>query len=146
MTTETPESRFVERRSAYRGDEADAAGQPPAEPEAALEPLLAEPEAEAPLVEPEAVADLDELASVEVPEPSFFEIVQPLADQALQFLGEIPLTVDGQRRVLPRWAKHIIDLLGIIEERTRGNLSPAEAKYLDQVLTDLRLRYVRVAR
>jgi hypothetical protein len=89
--------------------------------------------------------DLEEMARVEIPEASFYEIVQPLEIQALQFLGELPLTADGQRGVLLRWAKHVIDLLGVLEERTRGNLPPEESQYLEQVLTDLRMRYVRAS-
>lgn len=166
------EKRFVERRSAYRQEQAEETGAEPtateptsAEPTAAEAPIEREPPAPAggPIEferspGPDAVldgapeeapplpgAEIEELASVDVPEPSFYEIVQPLEIQALQFLGEIPLTADGQRSVLPRWAKHVIDLLGIIEDRTRGNLSAEEAQYLEQVLSDLRTRYVRVA-
>lgn len=89
--------------------------------------------------------DLDRLDQIEIPEASFLEIVQPLEIQALQFLGEVPLTESGEKRVLPRWAKHVIDLLGLLEERTRGNLPEDEMQYLDQVLTELRMRYLRVS-
>lgn len=89
--------------------------------------------------------DLDRLDEIEIPEASFLEIVQPLEIQALQFLGEVPLTESGEKRVLPRWAKHVIDLLGLLEERTRGNLPQDEMQYLDQVLAELRMRYLRVS-
>lgn len=88
--------------------------------------------------------DLDRLDRMEIPEPSFLEILQPLEIQALQFLGVAPLTESGEKRVLPRWAKHVIDLLGLLEERTRGNLPEEEKAYLDRVLTELRTRYLRV--
>lgn len=87
--------------------------------------------------------DLDRLDQVEIPDASFHEIVEPLRLQALQFLGEVPLTEAGERAVLPRWAKHVIDLLGILDQRTRGNLSVEEREYMDAVLDDLRTRYLR---
>ena len=90
--------------------------------------------------------DLDRLDQMEIPEASFLEIVQPLEIQALQFLGAAPLTESGEKRVLPRWAKHVIDLLGLLEERTRGNLPDDEKRYLDTVLTELRTRYLQVTK
>lgn len=87
--------------------------------------------------------DLDRLDAVDIPEASFHEIVEPLRLQALQFLGEVPLTEAGERAILPRWAKHVIDLLGILEQRTRGNLALEEREYMDAVLDDLRTRYLR---
>ncbi len=41
-------------------------------------------------------------------------------------------------------ARHLIDTLAMLDEKTRGNLTPAEASFLGQVLTDLRVAYVRV--
>src|SRR5688500_16105447 len=164
MTEQNSENRFVERRSAYvatEGEESRPAEAEPsvgaAEPEPSVEAAEAEPSVEeaGPSVEPTVEEgpggppavdlDLEEMARVEIPEASFYEIVQPLEIQALQFLGELPLTADGQRGVLLRWAKHVIDLLGVLEERTRGNLPPEESQYLEQVLTDLRMRYVRAS-
>lgn len=79
-----------------------------------------------------------------LPAPSFAEIVQVFALQALQFLGEVPLNEAGERHVFPEEAKHFIDLLGILQERTRGNLSPDESRFLEQLLADLRVRYLRI--
>jgi len=166
------ESRFRERRSAHR-DEPGAEPEAPAAaamdipgPEADSRPLadpversgwIAEPAAaEAPQVEPaaaaapvaepaEAAAELDRLADMEVPEPSFLELIEPHIEMALRFLGELPLTPEGERRVLPRWAKREIDLLGILEARTRGNLPPPEHEYLQQALDHLRTMYLKVS-
>lgn len=102
------------------------------------------PDEESPASEGPQGIDLERLAEVDVPEASFLELIQPLEIQALQFLGEMPITREGEKRVLPRWAKHVIDLLGILEERTRGNLTDEEALYLERVLTDLRARFVKV--
>jgi hypothetical protein len=42
-------------------------------------------------------------------------------------------------------AKHQIDILGILEEKTRGNLTPEEKQLLDTALYETRMRYVSVA-
>lgn len=41
------------------------------------------------------------------------------------------------------YAKHSIDLLGMLEEKTRGNLSQEEKRMLENSLTELRFRYVQ---
>ena len=71
--------------------------------------------------------------------------IEPHIERALGFLGQLPLTPEGDRRVLPQWAKHEIDLLGILEERTRGNLPAEERQALDQTLDQLRTLYLKVA-
>lgn len=78
--------------------------------------------------------------------PTPFQLlVGGLAGQAQVGLGlrEDPLSGRTERR-LPD-ARQAIDLLGMLEEKTRGNLSPEEARLLGAVLADLRLAYVRAA-
>jgi len=143
------ESKFRERRSAHR-DETETVS-PPSAPEAhppTLEPEQSpEPEPEVALAEVEAGglpgADLDQLAGMDVPPATFLELVEPHIEMALRFLGQLPLTPEGERRVLPQWAKREIDLLGILEERTRGNLPPDERQALDQALGQLRMLYLK---
>lgn len=154
----TPENRFRERRSAYVGKEEEERAPSPAEPpemqeEAAEADSPSEevppPESEAPGPEPgpseAGEADLDRLEQMEIPEASFLELVQPLEIQALQFLGVVPLSKEGEKRIMPKWAKHVIDLLGILEDRTRGNLTDEESEYLETVLNELRMRYLKVS-
>lgn len=166
------ESRFRERRSAHR-DEPGAEHEAPApsameipEPDGESQPFVdaversgyiedtdaAETRREEPAAaaspggEPaETAAELDRLADMDVPEPSFLELIEPHIEMALRFLGELPLTPEGERRVLPRWAKREIDLLGILEQRTRGNLPPPEQEYLQQALDHLRTMYLKVS-
>ena len=117
-----------------------------AEQAAESSPIEEPAQAASPVVEPaETAAELDRLADMEVPEPSFLELVEPHIEMALRFLGELPLTPEGERRVLPRWAKREIDLLGILEQRTRGNLPPPEQEYLQQALDHLRTMYLKVS-
>ncbi|HPQ15604.1 MAG TPA: DUF1844 domain-containing protein [Bryobacteraceae bacterium] len=42
-------------------------------------------------------------------------------------------------------ARHYIDLLGVLQEKTRGNLTLEEQRYLENSLTELRFRYVQAA-
>lgn len=87
----------------------------------------------------------DPIEHIELPEPSFLEIVQYLALQAMQFMGDVPIAADGERRVLPDQAKHFIDLLEILRERTEGNLSGEESQILEQLLADLRVRFLQLS-
>ncbi len=83
---------------------------------------------------------------VRLAEPTFATLVMSLSTQALVCLGEIPAAPgEPPRRDLPG-ARSVIDLLGVLEKKTRGNLDPEEAALLERILYDLRLRYVEVAR
>ncbi len=79
-------------------------------------------------------------------EMSFSTFVMGLTTQALMHLGEIPDPVDQRvMHDLPA-AKQMIDLLGILRDKTKGNLDAAEEQLLGEVLYDLRMRYVEVSR
>jgi hypothetical protein len=87
-------------------------------------------------------------AGAEAPfgEMSFSTFVMGLTTQALMHLGEIPDPVEQRvAHDLPA-AKQMIDLLGILRDKTKGNLDAAEEQILGEVLYDLRMRYVEVAR
>ena|SRR5688572_2048282 len=75
---------------------------------------------------------------------SFAGLVSQLMTQTLFYLGELAPR-GGEPVVNLDMAKHNIDLLGVLEEKTRGNLTPEEKKLLDSVLYELRMRYVSVA-
>jgi hypothetical protein len=45
----------------------------------------------------------------------------------------------------PEAARHTIDMLGVLQQKTQGNLAPSEQKLLDQVLYELRMAYVQIA-
>lgn len=84
----------------------------------------------------------EEQAGPVLPEPSFLLFISSLATQALISLGEIenPITRKKEKN-LPQ-ARFTIDTLKILEEKTRGNLTLEEQKYLQGVLYDLRMSYV----
>jgi len=76
---------------------------------------------------------------------TFSTFVLGLSTQALFLLGEIP---NPETRIVERdldGAKQVIDILGILREKTRNNLEPGEESMLDSILYDLRMRYVQLA-
>lgn len=81
----------------------------------------------------------------ELPAPSFAELVNIIVVQAMAGLGLLA----GPRgeRIPPdlEAAKHFIDMLQMLEDKTRNNLSEEEKKLLDQVLYETRMAFVQVA-
>lgn len=80
-----------------------------------------------------------------LPAASFTLLVISLTTQVRMCLGDIENPATGQEQVDLELAKHNIDLLGVLEEKTRDNLSEEEKKLLDSVLYELRMRYVQLA-
>ena len=81
-----------------------------------------------------------------LPAIDFATFVLSLSHSALVHLGDAP---DPSGGVPPRdvaMAKQTIDLLAVLQEKTTGNLTGEEERLLDQVLYDLRMRYVEVLR
>jgi hypothetical protein len=77
---------------------------------------------------------------------SFSTSILGLSTQALLHLGEIADPLTGQTQADLAAAKHVIDILGILQSKTRNNLEQAEERLLDAVLYDLRLKYVELVR
>lgn len=77
-----------------------------------------------------------------IPPASFPVLVTTLAAQAMTAMGKAPDPVTGHPVVRPDWAKHYIDTLDMLEEKTKGNLTPDEAEMLSEVLHQLRLLFV----
>jgi len=73
---------------------------------------------------------------------SFFDLVDFFAQQAVALLsGQVP----GRGRDAET-ARYFIDLLGVVQEKTTAQLTPEEARYLDEVLFQLRALYVQAAK
>jgi hypothetical protein len=81
----------------------------------------------------------------EIPPASLLEIVNLITMQALAGMG----LMAGPRgeRIPPNFeaAKHFIDLLQVLADKTKGNLSDEESQTLDGVLYELRMRFVEMA-
>jgi hypothetical protein len=98
--------------------------------------------------EPEAPAPEPRHAAPPVlPPADFAAIVLSFASSALFHLGlvEDPETQQPAPKNLPL-AHHSIDLLELLQTKTRGNLEPDEAQLLANLLTELRVRYVESAK
>jgi len=80
----------------------------------------------------------------EIPQASFATLVQSLLTQVLFYLGDLS-TRGGEPMVNLDMAKHNIDTLSIIEDKTRNNLSDDEKRLLDAALYEARMRYVALA-
>lgn len=65
-----------------------------------------------------------------------------LAMEALVALGDMPHPTSRKQAVQLPQAKYLIDLLGMLEEKTKGNLSVEEEKLLKDALYQLRMRYL----
>ena len=75
---------------------------------------------------------------------TFSTFVLGLSTQALLHLGEIESPLSRKvEQDLPA-ASHVIDILGLLREKTRNNLEQAEERLLDSILYDLRMRYVEL--
>jgi hypothetical protein len=80
-----------------------------------------------------------------LPEINFTNFLLSVSTSALIQLGEIPDPVSKEsERQLPL-AKQTIDLIGMLQEKTKGNLTPEEEKLIEYILYDLRIRYVKAS-
>lgn len=81
-----------------------------------------------------------------LPPPSFTEVITMFATQASMSLQQGADPSEKQRSEHLGYAKHFIDLLAVLEVKTKGNLTDEEAKMLDNLLHDLRMAYVSLNR
>ncbi len=81
-----------------------------------------------------------------LPEANFSTFIFSLSSTALFHMGEIADPQTGERKQDLPLAKHSIDTLGMLWEKTKGNLTQEEGKFLDSILTELRLRYVKITK
>jgi hypothetical protein len=83
----------------------------------------------------------------EAPGISFIAFVMSLAHTAAVHFGDVPDPVTGQKAETNlAAAQQMIDILSLIEQKTRGNLTAEERQLLEQLLFELRLRYVEAGK
>lgn len=87
----------------------------------------------------------EEIPGAEDP-ASFVNFLSTLATNAAAALGAMPHPVTGQRSLDLDTGKYWLDVLGMLREKTDGNLHPQEARLLDGLLGDLRMQYVQLVR
>jgi hypothetical protein len=81
-----------------------------------------------------------------VSEPiSFVGFIVSLAHTAYVHFGDVADPASGSAGQNLPGAQQIIDILALLEEKTRGNLSAEERQVLEQALYELRLRYVQAS-
>jgi hypothetical protein len=77
---------------------------------------------------------------------TFGSLVLMFGTTALVHLGAAPDPVSGEQKADLEQAKHAIDLLDVLKEKTSGNLTTEESSLLENLLFDLRLRYVEAVK
>jgi len=77
---------------------------------------------------------------------TFASFVVGLSTEALALMGEMPHPATGERINDLVGAQQLIDIIGILQEKTRGNLSHDEETLLEAILFDLRMKYVEKVR
>jgi hypothetical protein len=93
--------------------------------------------------EEKRTAEPEDLSLLEI---DFSSFIFSLSTSALLHLGEVPDPVTQKiEKDLPL-AKQTIDILGMLKEKTRGNLTADEEKLIDNLLADLRWRFIREAK
>lgn len=80
-----------------------------------------------------------------LPPADFRTLMGMLASQAIMYMGGIADPQTGKGMFDPEAATHLIDLLGVLEEKTRGNLTEEESQELSGVTNELRSRFVELA-
>ncbi|MHC4882042.1 MAG: DUF1844 domain-containing protein [Planctomycetota bacterium] len=82
----------------------------------------------------------------DIPPADFSGLVSMLASQAFWALGVLRVDENDTREPDFQMAKFNIDMLGVIEEKSKGNLSDDEAKMLEEALSQLRMTFVQLSK
>jgi len=137
--------------AAVSAPQAEPAVTPPAEPAAASAPQAepavtppAEPAADSTSQASEEFDDDEELEGAQDP-ASFVNFLMSIASNAASALGMMEHPVTHQREVDLQLGKHWIDVLGMLQKKTQGNLTRQENQLVEGLLSDLRMQYVSLA-
>ena len=84
----------------------------------------------------------DRIDPAMMPEVTFSTFVLSLASSALMHLGEVPDPDTGKTVRNEVLARHAIDLLTMLDDKTRNGLTPEESKLMRDVLYELRMKFV----
>jgi hypothetical protein len=121
----------------------------PAAPDSQSAPAIdtaAKPEASSATPAEDATPHAEETPEMDLPgaeDPaSFASFMMSIASNAASSLGMMEHPATGKREVDLELGKHWIDILGMLQQKTRGNLLPQEQQILEGLLADLRMQYV----
>lgn len=120
---------FKDRRKIFSESAAETEPEKPTPPEEAPQQKSGEPESR---------------PQPPLPEVNFSTFIVSLSTEVIFHLGEFPHPVTGEKKKDLPLAKHAIDTLAMLKEKTQGNLNEEEQKLLEGMLYDLRMAYIRV--
>jgi uncharacterized protein DUF1844 len=155
MSDDQPTYKVTDRRL-FNADGTPRDLPPEEKPEPQPEPVTAPAEATASNTEteiatpPPPVEAADELEDEFTPEEladardpaGFISFIMSIASNAASALGMMEHPVTHSREVDVELGKHWIDVLGMLQKKTAGNLAPKEKQMLEGLLSDLRMQYV----
>jgi hypothetical protein len=75
-------------------------------------------------------------------EMNFINFILSLSTSAMMHFGDIPDPVTNEKKKNIALAKQTIDILGMLKDKTKGNLTKEEENVIDELLYNLRLRYI----
>ena len=135
---EEPETFRVTDRRLFR-ETGEPRSEEPAAPEKGPEPLAAAPASAAgtPPVEPPPGT---------APRIDFPSYLLSYYSQGLMFLGEVPNPMTNAVEQDPEGARHTIDILQMLQDKTRGNLAAEETQLLESILYELRMKFMSKTR
>ena len=90
------------------------------------------------------IADLGTFWIVRLPPAGLQTIVSMLASQAMLSLGPLPNPISGKQEVRLDEARHFIDLIEVLQEKTNGNCTADESKLMEGLLHELRMGFLAV--
>ena len=95
--------------------------------------------------EKEKISETAKTQAPPMPPASFLTLINTLAMQALLYMGRLADPNDEKAQAVKNLdlAKHHIDLLQVLEEKTKGNLTDEESQTLSMVLHEIRMQYVQ---
>ena len=93
--------------------------------------------------EPKEKPQEKEAETTPLPEVNFSSLILSLSSTAFLHFGEIPDPGTGEKRKDLALAKHAIDTIAMLKEKTEGNLNEEEKQFIENILTDLRRHFVK---
>ena len=147
MEEEKKEKAFVVRDKRLFNESGQPRAEAPSTAEAA--PVMGSIEKEEPppdakkQSQPDVEAKSQSQEAAPVPEVNFYNFILSLSSTAMYHFGDFSdsATKESQRNLAA--AKQTIDLLSMLQEKTKGNLNQDEKNLLDGILYELRIRYVK---
>ncbi len=93
--------------------------------------------------EPKEEPKKTETETSPLPEVNFSSLILSLSSTAFLHFGEIPDPGTGEKKKDLALAKHAIDTVAMLKEKTEGNLTEEEKQFIENILTDLRWHFVK---